>query len=1040
MSSLLNDGIVLFHLGVFLCGCRTAPNDTAPPMDTDVATDAAPTITLLSPTATHRYYTNVGVVFEATVIDTDTVAADLSAQWSSNLDGNLFDYLWVQPDGIIAGERVLTAGGHVLTLVVSDSGGNQDAASVAITVRPPNSPPTCTITAPPTDSSHYLGEPITLAGTALDVDVPSEWLVATWSSDLDGELDSASAPASGAVSLTTDALSLGTHVITLSVSDEVGATCLANHTLNVRTNTAPPSPLVSLQPEYPTTTDALVASVEILPDTDGPESVSTTTRWLENGTLLDGHANNTLASTVTVKGNTYTVQVTPSDGLDEGEPGLDSVTIANSAPVGGSVIIGPEGGLSTLSSVSCSLATASDPDEDPVSVTFQWLNDTSSSVLGTSSILELTPYDVAPGDVLSCVATLDDGDGGVSTVSGSRTIATFEVDRPATDSPPAHASWRYGGGVGYPDTVDPAWRNVTIVETTSQLAAALAGSSAGSIVYVADHAVLDLTGASLCIPAGVWLAGGRGQAGEPGGTLTRTDATTTPMLKACGDDVRITGLRIIGRDPNQCPDEYPDECTGAATADDGSCKQCTSPGVGIKIDGYDALEIDNCELAAWAFSATRFQNTLSSSVHHNDIHHNQRQGLGYGVVLKGADPVQIDIAFNRFDYNRHSIAGGGHPGQDYWAHDNLVLEHANGHVFDMHGVDEGTGSGEEWAGGWIEIWNNSVFVDDEYTLVVRGIPQHGSWLYGNCLTKWYSFTAAKQRLFYGNFYLDEDPSAAAASNSYGNDPDECETERWCMASGGTGPWSYGATSNVRTEDLRFGDFDGDGLTDAFYSTGSQWKWSKSGTSAWAVLNTSSYTAADLGFADFNGDGQTDVFLADGEKWRFSSAGSASWGILRYSTVQDEEVRFGDFDADGTSDVFWPDGAQWKVSYSGTSSWYSLKSSAIQLDQLLLGDFDGNGRTDVLRMTGTQWNIAKDGTGSWETRKTSAIEAHQVLVGDVDGDGSDDVIYPSYNRIYVSYSASEAWQTLRIASEDVGSLSMGEFDGDGRQDVFRAGCF
>ncbi len=41
-------------------------------------------------------------------------------------------------------------------------------------------------------------------------------------------------------------------------------------------------------------------------------------------------------------------------------------------------------------------------------------------------------------------------------------------------------------------------------------------------------------------------------------------------------------------------------------------------------------------------------------VHHKFLHHNQRQGLGYGVCH---DVAESEITHNLFDWNRHSIAG-----------------------------------------------------------------------------------------------------------------------------------------------------------------------------------------------------------------------------------------------------------------------------------------------------------------------------------------------------------------------------------------------
>ena len=50
-----------------------------------------------------------------------------------------------------------------------------------------------------------------------------------------------------------------------------------------------------------------------------------------------------------------------------------------------------------------------------------------------------------------------------------------------------------------------------------------------------------------------------------------------------------------------------------------------------------------------------------------------------------------------------------------------------------------------------------VLVADHYSLLVRGRPDHGAWLYDNCLAPG-AEEAAKQRFFTGNFYVDQSPS------------------------------------------------------------------------------------------------------------------------------------------------------------------------------------------------------------------------------------------------------------------------------------------
>ena len=97
------------------------------------------------------------------------------------------------------------------------------------------------------------------------------------------------------------------------------------------------------------------------------------------------------------------------------------------------------------------------------------------------------------------------------------------------------------------------------------------------------------------------------------------------------------------------------------------------------------------------------------------------------------------------------------PGQDYIARNNLVLYNSIAHIFDMHGENEVSDNGSEFAGGEMLIHNNTVLVDYHYTLVVRGRPDHGAWLYDNCLAPG-AEDAAKQRFFTGNFFVDQSPS------------------------------------------------------------------------------------------------------------------------------------------------------------------------------------------------------------------------------------------------------------------------------------------
>ena len=62
-------------------------------------------------------------------------------------------------------------------------------------------------------------------GSASDVDIPSNELSVEWSSDKDGLIGTSTPNSSGEVAFVYDSLSVNAHTITMTVTDEVGASC-----------------------------------------------------------------------------------------------------------------------------------------------------------------------------------------------------------------------------------------------------------------------------------------------------------------------------------------------------------------------------------------------------------------------------------------------------------------------------------------------------------------------------------------------------------------------------------------------------------------------------------------------------------------------------------------------------------------------------------------------------------------------------------------------------------------------------------------------
>jgi hypothetical protein len=274
-----------------------------------------------------------------------------------------------------------------------------------------------------------------------------------------------------------------------------------------------------------------------------------------------------------------------------------------------------------------------------------------------------------------------------------------------------------GGGVGY---VNAIAKGDYTVRDADELLDALSRAKKGQTVFIPEETEIDLTARIyieelvLEVPEGVTLAGERGRKGSLGALLT-SDALKTPvMIRAKGPDVRITGLRLRGPNPKRYADHHR-RAFKQGKGRDYFYKFPTSYGVTTE---HPRLEVDNCEISAFAHGGVYLQKGDGHRVHHNFIHHCQYSGLGYGVVH---DAATSTIEFNLFDWNRHSIAGTGVPGCGYVARHNVELGVSSSHCFDMHGGRDRE-DGTDVAGTLIEISNNT-FRSPKTAVRIRGVPE-----------------------------------------------------------------------------------------------------------------------------------------------------------------------------------------------------------------------------------------------------------------------------------------------------------------------------
>src|SRR5262249_55650292 len=107
------------------------------------------------------------------------------------------------------------------------------------------------------------------------------------------------------------------------------------------------------------------------------------------------------------------------------------------------------------------------------------------------------------------------------------------------------------------------------------------------------------------------------------------------------------------------------------------------------------------------------------------------------------------------------------------------------------------------------------------------------------------------------------------------------------------------TSPVSMSEMRFGDFDGDGLTDMSYTRDRQWRIWYGNLKDWRDAQNSGFPISDLLFGEFDAVKGTDVAAVTGGKWQMSSAALSSWTVL--NPAQSRSFRgavVADFDGDG----------------------------------------------------------------------------------------------------------------------------------------------
>ena len=305
-----------------------------------------------------------------------------------------------------------------------------------------------------------------------------------------------------------------------------------------------------------------------------------------------------------------------------------------------------------------------------------------------------------------------------------------------------------GGGAGYEGVVTKGTYTAT---TREELKNALKQAQAGETVFIPGGIQIDLTRSPITIPKGVTLASDRGAVLSDGSISTGAMLFTTVRQKEAvflSENARLCGITLAGPDTerhmshlqrglNEAGNKYTDYYYKLPLTR------------GVSVNGKGA-EVDNCEIAGFSEAGIYIGGYTDVTVHHNWIHHNQRNGFGYGVVLY--KQTYVEVYRNLFNFDRHAIAADGSANSGYTAHDNAHLGTAIYHIFDAHGGAD-RGDGTKIACERVDMYHN-VFLSDKIPYKKRGTPEEYSRFTRNIVI--YPEMRYPYRQLYGENFICED--------------------------------------------------------------------------------------------------------------------------------------------------------------------------------------------------------------------------------------------------------------------------------------------
>ncbi|MEP6731647.1 MAG: PKD domain-containing protein [bacterium] len=275
----------------------------------------SPIAAIASPADNASFTRGVPVTFSGSGTDPESGALTGAALvWTSSRDGAI-------GTGASFSIATLSAGTHTITLTATDPQGAVGTSTRSITITP-NQPPVASIATPAANATFPVGTSVSFTGAGNDAeDGALTGASLVWTSSING-------PIGTGTSMSTNALSVGTHTITLTAKDGLNATGTATLSITIAANQAPIASIST-----PTNNSAFVSGSSVTFSGAGSdaEDGALTGASLVWTSSLDGQIGTGASfTTSSLSLGTHVVTLVAHDS--KGASGASSITIVITAP------------------------------------------------------------------------------------------------------------------------------------------------------------------------------------------------------------------------------------------------------------------------------------------------------------------------------------------------------------------------------------------------------------------------------------------------------------------------------------------------------------------------------------------------------------------------------------------------------------------------------------------------------------------------------------------------------------------------------------